>query len=396
MKKNISNSIRAFAVVMLAFFQSAATQAAEPRAHKPEIRSAISRGIAWLNDHQDAETGAWGDPEQPALTALAVSAIMGDPNRHDFVRRVTAAPPANVRKAYTFISSHARDDGGIYGKGLACYNTALCLRSLLLDDSGDFLDLVKGAKRFLVNQQSDFDVRGTADSKYDGGIGYGGTYAHSDLSNTHFVLEALYHTKTLFTDTENEVDLDWAAAIKFVERCQNLPETNDQEFASGDAKNKGGFVYYPGDSKAGKDTLPDGKVALRSYGSMSYAGLLSLIYADLEKDDVRVKAVLEWLQANYSIEENPGLGAQGLFYYYHSMAKALSICGIEKLKLKDGSEIDWCSDLAKKMLDLQDADGSWTNANGRWWEKDPILVTSYAVLTLEHLWQQGFELPEAP
>ena len=36
----------------------------------------------------------------------------------------------------------------------------------------------------------------------DGGIGYGGSYAHSDLSNTHLALEALYYSKQVLSDTE--------------------------------------------------------------------------------------------------------------------------------------------------------------------------------------------------
>ena len=43
-----------------------------------------------------------------------------------------------------------------------------------------------------------------------------------------------------------------------------------------------------------------GRVALRSYGSISYAGLLSYIYADLKRNDPRVLAVFEWLRRNRS------------------------------------------------------------------------------------------------
>jgi len=34
----------------------------------------------------------------------------------------------------------------------------------------------------------------------------------------------------------------------------------------------------------------------------------------------------------------------------------------------------------------QNADGSWINDNGRWWERDPALVTSYVVSTLEKIY----------
>ena len=131
-----------------------------------------------------------------------------------------------------------------------------------------------------------------------------------------------------------------------------------------------------------RSKLPSGKVALRSYGSMSYAGLLSYIYADVKQTDPRVKAVLEWLRGNFSLEENPGMGAQGLYYYYELMTKALTAANVDKLELADGRKIDWRRDVAMKLLNLQQKDGSWLNDNARWWEKDPALVTSYAVVTL--------------
>ena len=77
-------------------------------------------------------------------------------------------------------------------------------------------------------------------------------------------------------------------ALVFVSRCQNLEtEHNTTPFA---AKNPdGGFYYTPaasGSSPAGK--TPNG--GLRSYGSMTYAGLKSMIFAGVKPDDPRVKA----------------------------------------------------------------------------------------------------------
>jgi len=350
---------------------------------KLELARAIERGNQWLATQQKAG-GHWGDTDYPALTALPLHAALADPTRD------SATPlPENLEKGFSFLVDSAKSDGGIYGKGLAVYNTALSMMALLQKQDPSIQKIITDARRFLTNQQSDFDERDKTDNAFDGGVGYGGTYAHSDLSNTHFALEALYYSKRLLDESglhkDKSRELDWSAAIEFVQRCQNLTSTNDQEWASDDPTNKGGFVYFPGDSKAGEQKLDNGKVALRSYGSMSYAGLLSLIYAELDKDDQRIVAVLKWLRANYTLEENPGLGGQGLYYYYHSMAKALRILDMRTLQLKDGSEVDWRRDLAKKLFDTQQPDGFWVNNTGRWWENDPVLVTSYAVLTLAHI-----------
>ena len=168
-------------------------------------------------------------------------------------------------------------------------------------------------------------------------------------------------------------------------RCQNLTATNDQSWASDDKNNKGGFVYRPGDSKAGTEELGNGKTAVRSYASMGYAGLLAFIYAELKPSDPRITAVKEWLAAHYSVTENPGMGAEGLYYYYHTMAKALNLAGIQEITKPDGTKANWRLDLAKQLFNLQNIDGSWSNPNGRWMEKDPDLSTAYAVLALEHL-----------
>jgi squalene-hopene/tetraprenyl-beta-curcumene cyclase len=126
---------------------------------------------------------------------------------------------------------------------------------------------------------------------------------------------------------------------------------------------------------------------LRSYGSISYAGLLSFIYAGLDKKDDRVKAVLEWLKNNYTVEENPGLGAQGLYYYYHTMSKALAIAEVDFIQTKDGKTIDWRADVTGKLLNLQKGDGSWLNTEGRWMESDPALSTCYILMALGRIHQ---------
>jgi squalene-hopene/tetraprenyl-beta-curcumene cyclase len=140
---------------------------------------------------------------------------------------------------------------------------------------------------------------------------------------------------------------------------------------------------------AGNETNPaTGRVALRSYGSISYGGMLSYIYANLKRDDPRVVAVFDWLRANYTLEENPGMGPQGLYFYLHTMTKALTAYGVDELELKDGRKLSWRKEVAMRLINLQQRDGSWSNENGRWWEKDPALVTSYATLSLEMIWRR--------
>lgn len=352
---------------------------------KNEIQHAIERGLRWLHPQQNPQ-GYWSQPDHPALTGLVLTAFMGEPSGH-----FKSNPPDYIVKGYDYLVQCAKPDGGIYVKDLANYNTSVCTMALVAAYNPTFEPVLRKARNFLVGLQDDFGEKGKADDPLDGGIGYGGTYKHSDMSNTMFALEALYYTKFLTTDTKrNDMDmkeLNWQAALTFIQRCQNLPGSNDQEWASDDPQNKGGFIYFPGDSKAGEMELPNGRKALRSYASISYAGLLSYVHADLKQDDPRVVAVYDWLRKNYTLEENPGMGEQGLYYCYHTMAKALSAYGAKTLTLENGKEVDWRKELALKLLNLQKPEGFWVNENGRWWEKDPVLVTAYATITLEILYR---------
>ena len=346
-----------------------------------EIDRSIAKGIDFLEQSQ-AENGSWSDEKLPALTAMALSALAKDP---DFDPDAELSPA--MAKGLEFLRSQQKDDGGIYGKGLANYSTSTAVMALVDCGQEEDVPLILEARRFLINQQSDFDTRGTTDNKYDGGIGYGGTYAHSDLSNTHLALQALKASEQIAKSQETQQpQLNWEAALTFVSRCQNLPGSNDLDYASDDAENKGGFIYYPGGTKAGEKDLGDGRVALRSYGSMSYAGMLSLVYADLKADDPRLIAVKQWLADNYTVEENPGMEAQGLYYYFNTMAKALTAADMKTLTISDGKSADWRADLGAKLVGAQREDGSWLNdGSSRWFENDPVLVSSYSLMALGNI-----------
>lgn len=366
--------------IATALLISSALSAFASKAHlsiKLESQQTIKKGVQYLLSKQHEE-GYWGEPTLPALTAFPLRAILMDP-AYDHEK-----PHPAVVKGLDWLVSKQQEDGGIYVQGMATYCTSSSIMALYAADPQKYKQSIIKARGFLIGQQTDWGVKGADDSEFDGGVGYGGTYEHSDMSNTHFALESLYHTRALATDSgeENVKELDWAAALRFVTRCQNLQDTNDHEKSGDD----GSFVYFPGNSKAGEAVdSKTGRVALRGYGSMSYAGLLSLVYSDLDADDPRVKAVLGWLKDNYTLAENPGMGGQGLFYYYHAMAKSLIAANKGYLEGKDGLKIDWRSELATTVINTQREDGSWLNDTSRWMENDPILVTSYAVMTLAHI-----------
>jgi squalene-hopene/tetraprenyl-beta-curcumene cyclase len=117
---------------------------------------------------------------------------------------------------------------------------------------------------------------------------------------------------------------------------------------------------------------------------MSYSGFKSLAYAGLTQDDPRVKAVMDWIKKNYTVEKNPGQGDAGLYYYYHAFAAALKASTLKSITDDAGLSHDWRKDLAAELAKRQRPDGSWTNSNRQWFENDANLATSFALIALSY------------
>jgi len=353
-----------------------------------EARAAVERGLQWLAENQNAG-GWWSNKDFPALTALPLWAFARSDGKTDREHLVV------IEKAVAHIRSCAQPDGAIFreatgrkGGGLANYNTAICMAALHALGDPALVPLVQKARSFLARNQ-----HLESDANY-GGMGYDPDTgrAYADLSNSYIAYEAMRLTQSveaLRKASGARVDLNWAAAAKFVESLQHRREGNAQPWVSDDPAHAGGFIYKPGHSQAGEATDKHDNPTLRAYGSMTYAGLLSFIYADVAPDDPRVQAAFDWALRHWTLEENPGIGQQGLYYYYHTLSKALAVYGQSRLTLPGGRSVNWRSELILKLLDLQRIDaksgaGFWVNESGRWWEADPVLVTAYSILSVQH------------
>lgn len=130
-----------------------------------------------------------------------------------------------------------------------------------------------------------------------------------------------------------------------------------------------------------------GLVRHRAYGSMTYAGLKSYLYAGLTPSDPRVLAAVDWLGRHYTLTENPGLGTDGLYYGYVMFAKALNARGLPTLPVTTPQGVEerrWADDLVNQLATLQNDDGSFRPVDNRWLESDPVLITAYSLVALEH------------
>ena len=307
---------------------------------------------------------------------------------------VPAPRPADVQEtidgALAWLVGLQNEDGSIHDGKLANYNTSAAILALARSGDPRHAGVITRARDFLVGLQADEGEGYSTDHHYYGGIGYGGD-ERPDLSNLQMALEAL-SVSGLESDHEA-----FQRAMVFLQRCQNRSESNDVSLAEGGvvmvSGDDGGGTYMPGNSKAGSLELADGTAVARSYGSMSYALLKGYVFAGLERDDPRVQALWDWLQANYTLDVNPGFefasnptaAYQGLFYYFHTMAKALDLYGVDTITDGEGVQHAWRSELAGRVISMQSRiDGSWINENApRWWEGNPLLATSYAMLTLD-------------
>lgn len=363
--------------------------------HYKLARQTIEKAVAYLRSQQDEATGGWsipddGKPHLPGVTALVLNGLLMEPTIDD-------SDPA-VRRGLDYLLSRRQSDGGIYDSVLPNYNTALALSALSRSTRSDVIAAVKPAQDFLRSLQwdgqTDPDGRVIDESHpWYGGAGYGGS-SRPDNSNLNLMLQGLHDSGLDCNDPA------FQRAVAFLQRTQMLDAVNDMPYADG--SRQGGFIYATspskdaigqGESKAGviEETLDDGSVVsrLRCYGSMTYAGFKSYIYANLDRDDPRVVAAHEWLRRHYTVDENPGMGMQGYYYYLVTMSRALDAWGSTTLTPlnRDGSPAeprDWANDLIAKIASLQRPDGSFVNESDRWMEGDPVLVTAYALLALQH------------
>ena len=327
----------------------------------PELRSkartAIAEGLHYLRGVQ-AEDGSW--KKSVGITALAVRAFM------ESYRGYNESDGAFITRPIAYMLANIQPDGAISESNLnKAYNTATAMFALAGTKNAKYQDAITGAQKFLSVLQIDEGDGYTRDHRYYGGIGYG-NQERPDLSNQYLALEGLRATAF------NPKDPVWERAILFVTRCQNRTESNDTPGIAND----GGFTYRPGQS-----SWTNGS---ESYGAMTNAGLISLIFAGVDKSDPRIQAAWKWIAANYTVDEHPGVaGRHTLFYYYEAFAKAMTAMGEPIIKDASGVEHNWRNDLVAKIIELQRKDGSWINPySTREWEGIPELITARGIIAL--------------
>ena len=358
-----------------------ATASAGPSADATKQGRATWReGAAFLMQAQNWD-GSWSRARMPGITALCVIALHKAPGDAD-------ARDAAIRKGLESILAFAREDGAIApqagngGRGrrqalYATYNTALSLLALATLKRPEDADVMRRARQWLKAQQIN-----ARDAVSYGGFGYGSQGGHgqgrADLSNTTLATEAMYYTEYLdrepFAPKGQEMKLAaenkqmWQALDRFLDTCHNRTKKGDSDSAR--QLRNGAFSYIPG--------------KLMTTTSMTYAGLQSMLYAKLERDDPRVRITWQFVQSNFSVDDNPGQGMKGYYSYMHNLTRALDAYGQDTVKTQKGKTVNWRNDAIHKLAELQNDNGSWKNAEGRFMESLPELASAYAMIGLKH------------
>lgn len=363
----------------------------------------------WLVSQQDA-SGSWAMEQggksspSPSYTGLIVTGLANAPaERKDKYK-------AAAEKGVAYLLSKLNADGSV-GEGptggfMKTYATGIALMAFSsVERTSKVADAIRGGQSYLKTNQMKEGVE-------RGGSGYGDEAPAmgkdgkpttkkgvANISTTGFAAEGLARSG-LPKDDEF-----WKLVVEFCRRCQNSTETNTDPAFLAELKAKGmsvgndGGLYYgpfadPAMQKAGVKKIAD-KDVIVSYGAMTYDGIKTYLYAGLKKDSPEVKAAMDWVRKNYSVELHPGFGfdavkrehLRGLYHYYMVMARALDAFGEVPLETFDGKKHDWPVEIAEQLLKVVKDSKMWKNENPGWYEGDPVLVTSYVLTTCDVLFR---------
>ena len=337
------------------------------------------KAAKFVQSTQDKKTGGWSTDKSPGITGIVLTGLLKS-------KQATPQDPVGQNSLKYIESLVNREKKHIAGNDskvqLQNYVTSINVMALVeAKQEAKYKAVIGDAVDFLKKLQWDEDDGKDFASDFFGGAGYD-SKSRPDLSNTQTFLDAM---KAAGIGPD---DPAMKKALIFVNRCQNIKgETNDRPWAK--LINDGSFIYSAatgGVTKVVDAPRDDG--SLPGYASMTYAGVKSMIYCGVTKDDPRIKKAYEWIQNNYSVDKNSGMpdvrAQWGLYYYYNTMAKSLDALGIDHVVDNKGVKHDWRKDITEALAKRQRPDGSFVNDAANWMEADQNLVTGYALMALSY------------
>lgn len=295
-----------------------------PFGDSPLWRSADQMRLAalrYLSRRQEPD-GAWLGRYGPAVTALVIRAFLkaGEPS---------TAP--QVARGLQFIQTCRQVNGGYYLFDEPAYNTAIVIRTLSMLHGRTYARRCSKAMAFLQS-----------------------------IARPQFVTsQGLRH---------------WFYARGDGMQSPPLHVTSPSRSPAIDAQGAGELDPH---ERAGN-------VRVGGYGSITYAQLKSMVYADLSPHDPRVAKLLRWLREDTMIQTDPAAhGGKGLFYFCLVYARVMHAMEDAKARAKIHA---WRPRLVALMRKLRRPGGYWRNtASPQWLEGNRIMATTYAALILDNI-----------
>ena len=330
-------------VLMISLLMVAGRVIAQPTtnvldaATRKEAEATLARGMAWLQTQQTAD-GRIGTNEHAAVTAMAIAAIKAAGVRLQTSRNSEQTTGETLTNADGFI--HAFIIANATNGGMARLNVTLCRNLLSLPGANG-----------KPEQSNAWAYRDRDDSS----------------RAREFELREIAWQKQRAELLQKGQDPDRFRAAQLAQSVAPSPA----------------LVAKPSQPK------PEPRRSRRGYGTMTYDGMMRLLHETPQPNDPRVDAMLDWAERGWSLDVNPGRDTAGLFYFWQAMVKCLSVSGEEEIvPLQGGAPIRWREEYVRKLISLQHVDqekktGYWVNPDATYMENDPVLVTAYAMLSLE-------------
>ncbi|MBL9150641.1 MAG: terpene cyclase/mutase family protein [Phycisphaerae bacterium] len=279
----------------------------------PELERAVARGLEYLKSIQNTD-GSFGRGKygkHVGITGLCALAFMADghlPGRGKY--------GDVVQKAMDFILEHATEtgllavdttQGPMYGHGFA----TLFLGEIygMNPDDDRVRDALTRAVQLIVNSQNE-----------QGGWRYNPVPYDADVSVTICQIMALRSARNAGIKVPKET-ID--AAVKYVRDCQNAD---------------GGFRYM---KDSGVSAWP-----------RTAAGVASLFYAGVYKDDAIDRGLAYLLQTSLPTGNGGALGQAHYFYGHYYAVQAMYLAGGERWNR-------WWPAIRGELLARQEASGAW-------------------------------------
>lgn len=315
---------------------------------RADVERAIKEGVRFLKNEQKAD-GSWTEVEGKAkagTTSLVTLALL------------TAGEPVtepHIAKALDYLQRMTADEmNSVYSVGLQTMVFAAA------DPKRYQLRIAANAAWLERAQLKPGDAH-----RWPGSWSYTAAKEKvGDNSNTQYALLGLNAASEAGVPIKPEV---WALSRQYWENAQ---------------RNDGGWNYYPEDAQS-------------TSASMTCAGVSSLIITGLRRfqgnevlvgDTVRrcgegsfspsLQRGLDWLGANFSVDQNVGRNQLWKYYYLYGLERAGRLAGVRYF-----GNNDWYRAGARELIHNQGkATGSWIGQEV--YERTPTIATSFALLFL--------------